>query len=465
MSSKAQLVHLLPDERATKQIITKRLRVNRLGRMSFVFALLVGIIALVLLGYNIIRSTFTIVAIENTIDPSTLSDRPLDELNDSELLVILSEHSNPNRLRVFILDNVAGAPQSEWSILNQKPVDDILEEGQYPSALAGVLFSELQLEQTISILETALSQDALVRLVEQEVVEPRVVQVWGLDEALFQYDDIKREAATKYPDATLEFHSWINLDFLTNPMNSQPELAGLRTAILGSLWMMAITISFAFPVGVGAAIYLEEYAADNWLTRIIQINISNLAGVPSIIYGILGLAVFVRALEPLTSGQVFGAGSSLVTASGRTILSAGLTLALLILPIIIISAREAIRAVPHSLREAAYGLGATRWQVIRTVVLPQAMPSILTGTILAVSRAFGETAPLVVVGSITRITVDPEGPFSRFTAIPIQIYTWTAQPQDAFRSAAGAAIIILLMILLTFNSTAIILRNRLSKRY
>jgi phosphate transport system permease protein len=212
-------------------------------------------------------------------------------------------------------------------------------------------------------------------------------------------------------------------------------------------------------------LYLEEYASDNFVNRVIQLNITNLAGVPSIIYGILGLAVFVRFMESITSGKVFGVESASVTASGRTILSAGLTLGLLILPIIIISSREAIRAVPPSLREAAYGLGSTKLQVIRTVVLPHAMPGILTGTILSVSRAFGETAPLVVVGSITRITVDPEGPFSRFTAIPIQIYSWTSQPQDEFRSAAGAAILVLLVILLTFNSVAIVLRNRLSKRY
>jgi phosphate transport system permease protein len=195
------------------------------------------------------------------------------------------------------------------------------------------------------------------------------------------------------------------------------------------------------------------------------LNITNLAGVPSIIYGILGLVIFVRALDDVTSGRIFGALDADATISGRTILSAGLTLGLLILPILIISAQEALKAVPPSLKEAAYGMGATKWEMIYTVLLPNAMPGILTGTILAVSRAFGETAPLVVVGSISRITVDPEGPFSRFTTIPQQIYTWTQQPQDEFRSIAGAAIIVLLVVLLSLNATAIVLRNRLSRKY
>ena len=237
----------------------------------------------------------------------------------------------------------------------------------------------------------------------------------------------------------------------------------MRTAILGSLWTIAITIAFAFPLGVGAAIYLEEYATDNRLNRIIQTNINNLAGVPSIIYGMLGLAVFVRLLGSLTSGQVFGLVDP-TTANGRTILSAGLTLGLLILPLLIINAQEAIKAVPGSLRQASFGLGATRWQTIWYHVLPNAMPGILTGTILAMSRAIGETAPLVVVGASTFITVDPSGPFSKFTTLPIQIYQWTARPQDEFRNIAAAAILVLLALLLTLNATAVILRNRFSKR-
>jgi phosphate transport system permease protein len=199
------------------------------------------------------------------------------------------------------------------------------------------------------------------------------------------------------------------------------------------------------------------------MNAIIQTNINNLAGVPSIIYGLLGLAVFVRALEPITSGAAFGV-SDPSTANGRTIISAGLTLALLILPIIIINAQEAIRAVPQSLRQAGMGLGATKWQTIRDHVLPNAIPGILTGNILAMSRAIGETAPLVVVGVSTFITTDPSGPFSKFTTLPAQIYQWTSRPQDEFRFIAAAAIIVLLILLLSLNAAAVLLRNRYSRK-
>jgi phosphate transport system permease protein len=225
-----------------------------------------------------------------------------------------------------------------------------------------------------------------------------------------------------------------------------------------------VTILFAFPVGVGAAIYLEEYARDNWLNRLIQTNINNLAGVPSIVYGILGLAIFVRALHPLTSGSIFGLADP-ATASGRTVLSAGLTLGLLVLPIIIINAQEAIRAVPQSLRQASYAVGATRWQTVWSHVLPGALPGILTGTILAISRAIGETAPLVVIGASTAISFDPTSPFSKFTTLPIQIYQWTSRPQDEFRALAAAAILVLLVLLLGLNAAAIFLRNRFSRRF
>jgi phosphate transport system permease protein len=216
------------------------------------------------------------------------------------------------------------------------------------------------------------------------------------------------------------------------------------------MYMILITIVFSFPIGVGAAIYLEEYATDNFINRVIKVNISNLAGVPSIVYGMLGLVIFVRAARDLTSGA--------------TVISAGLTLGLLILPVIIINAQEAIRAVPSSLREASYGLGATKWQTVWRQVLPNAVPGIMTGTILAISRAIGETAPLIVVGAATRITKDPTLT-SKFTALPIQIFQLTSNPERAFRNAAAAAIIILLVLLLTMNSAAIILRSRFSRRY
>jgi phosphate transport system permease protein len=216
-------------------------------------------------------------------------------------------------------------------------------------------------------------------------------------------------------------------------------------------------------LGVGAAIYLEEYAGDNWFNRIIQTNINNLAGVPSIIYGILGLSIFVRPLQAITSGAAFGLTDP-TTANGRTILSAGLTLALLVLPLLIINGQEAIRAVPTSMRQASFGLGATKWQTVWHHVLPGAIPGILTGTILAISRAIGETAPLVVVGASTFITFDPTGPFSKFTTLPIQIYQWTSRPQDEFRTIAAAAIIVLLVLLLSLNASAVLLRSRFSRK-
>jgi phosphate transport system permease protein len=215
---------------------------------------------------------------------------------------------------------------------------------------------------------------------------------------------------------------------------------------------------------VGAAIYLEEYGGSSRAAQIIETNINNLAGVPSIIYGMLGLAVFVRAFEALTSGRIFGVVDP-TTANGRTVLSAGLTLGLLILPLIIINAREAIRAVPNSLREAGYGLGATKWQTIRAHVLPNAIPGIMTGVILAVSRALGETAPLVVIGASTFIVIDPNSPFSKFTTLPIQIYQWTSRPQPEFQHLAAAAIVVLLVLLLAMNATAILLRNKYRRSY
>jgi phosphate transport system permease protein len=307
------------------------------------------------------------------------------------------------------------------------------------------------------------SQENVYQLVVERVVEQEVLQTWSLVDSLFNQSEILATVQRKHPNAEIEFRSWLTPEFIISPQSSDPELAGVRTAILGSLWVILITLLFSFPIGVGAAIYLEEYATENRINRIIQTNINNLAGVPSIIYGMLGLAIFVRMLEALSSGAVFGAVDAGTTANGRTIISAGLTLGLLILPIIIIASQEAIRAVPSSLRQASFGLGATKWQTIWYHVLPNALPGVLTGAILSMSRAIGETAPLVVVGASTFITVDPSGPFSKFTVLPIQIYQWTSRPQDEFRNIAAAAIIVLLVLLLTMNATAVLLRNRYSK--
>ncbi len=306
------------------------------------------------------------------------------------------------------------------------------------------------------------SQESVYQLVEERVVSPKVVGTWTLVDSITHRGEIEA-FVQDVPNGTLEFRSWLTWRFVTSPQSSTPEDAGIRTAILGSLWVILITLVFSLPLGVGAAIYLEEYAEKSWFNRMIDTNINNLAGVPSIIYGMLGLAIFVLIMAPLTSGTLFGV-SDPTTANGRTVLSAGLTLGLLILPLIIINAREAIRSVPNSLRQASYGLGATKWQTIWNHVLPTALPGILTGNILAMSRAIGETAPLVVIGASTFIVVDPSSPFAKFTTLPIQIYQWTARPQDEFRNIAAAAIIALLILLLSLNAGAVLLRNRFSTR-
>ena len=221
----------------------------------------------------------------------------------------------------------------------------------------------------------------------------------------------------------------------------------MRPAIRGTLWVIGLTALLAFPIGVGAAVYLEEYAPNNRWTRLLKLNIANLAGVPSVVYGLLGLGVFVSLFN-----------------LGRSIISGSLTLALLILPVIIIASQEAIRAVPSSLRQAAFALGATRWQVARDHVLPAALPGILTGIILSISRAIGETAPLLVVGAAAYVTFNPDGIMSKYTVIPMQIYEWARRPQAEFTNLAAAAIIVLLVVLLMLNGIAIYLRQRASSR-
>ena len=246
----------------------------------------------------------------------------------------------------------------------------------------------------------------------------------------------------------LVFQGWarVDWDFITSFPSRHPEQAGIRSALAGSIYLVIIAGVVAFVLGVGAAIYLEEYAGRHWINRVVQINIANLAGVPSIVYGLLGLEIFVRSMG-----------------LGKSLLAGGFTLGLLVLPIIIIAAEEAIRAVPSSVRQGAYGLGATRWQTIWHLVLPQAFPGILTGIILAVSRAIGETAPLIVVGALAFVPFTPDSPFSRFSALPIQIFNWTARPQAGFHEAAAAGIIVLLAVLLAMNAAAVILRNKFQK--
>jgi len=239
----------------------------------------------------------------------------------------------------------------------------------------------------------------------------------------------------------------LSLSFLTSFPSRFADQAGLLPALVGSLWIMALTIAIAFPLGVGAAIWLEEYAPKGWMTSVLQTNIANLAGVPSVVYGILGLALFVHTL-----------------ALGRSVLAGALTLALLVLPMIIIAAQEAIRAVPDSIREGALALGATRWQTVRHQVLPVALPGIMTGTILALSRAVGETAPLILVGALGFVPFIPSGPGDGFTVLPVQIYNWISRPQPEFHALAAAGIIVLLAVLLLLNAAAIWIRHHYSKR-
>lgn len=311
------------------------------------------------------------------------------------------------------------------------------------------------------------SREELHGIVMRDVVVETPRRVFRLGESLLGAAAIRALRDAEYPEARLVFRSWINARLLTGAQSGDALWSGLRGAALGSLMTIVLSILLAFPVGVAAAIWLEEYARPGRLNRTIQLAIYNLAGVPSIIYGMLGLAVFVRAMEPVTSGAIFGAATAAASAgqvTGRTLLSASLTLAILVLPVIIINAQEALRAVPQSLRHAGLALGATPWQTTWHHVLPASMDRILTGTVLAMSRALGETAPLVVVGAATFLSTDPTGPFSRFTTLPIQIYQWTSRPQAEFKSLAAAAILVLLVLLLSLNAAAIIMRNRLGER-
>ena len=241
--------------------------------------------------------------------------------------------------------------------------------------------------------------------------------------------------------------SHLSIDFLTNFASRFPAQAGIKAALIGSIWLMLVVAPTSIILGVGSALYLEEYAGKNRITTFIQMNISNLAGVPSVVFGLLGLTIFVRALS-----------------LGNSILAAGFTMSLLILPVIIVASQEAIRSVPGELRDASYGMGATKWQTIVRIILPAAIPGILTGSILALSRAIGETAPLIVIGVPVIIQFLPVGVMDTFTALPMQIYDWSSRPQAEFQQVAAAGIIVLMVVLLLMNSVAVIIRNKFEKR-
>lgn len=409
----------MPQGEEFQKLVQARRRQSAGWRRAFFASTILGIIVLAMLLFNVVNQSMGLVAQQSKIDPNSLA---VDG--------VALQDQTPAQLETVLRENVRGG-----------------------------IIRRLDREQPLG----ERSSTDLNALVQEHVTKSEIVETWNLLDSLRDRSAIEAAVAEEYPNATLEFRQWVTTDFLTSPQSRVPANAGVRTAIFGSLWVILITLLFSLPIGVGAAIYLEEYAEDTRLNRMIKTNIDNLAGVPSIIYGMLGLVIFVRFLEPLTSGAIFG-GSSEATANGRTILSAGLTLGLLVLPLIIINSQEAIRAVPSSLRQAAYGVGATKWQVIWHHVLRSALPGILTGNILAMSRAIGETAPIVVIGASTFIALDPNGPFSKFTTLPVQIYQWTARPQAEFRHIAAAAIIVLLVLLLSLNAGAVLLRNRYSRK-
>ncbi len=587
----------MPKEADFFSHLNKRRRRDKFGRLFNYFSIGIAGLALIALFFNVANEAFGAIGVVNSIEPETLAGgRSLNDLNNSELALILAEQV-PGRLRVLIRNTIS---QVDNNVFTKSTVAEIVADANVDPAIAGELLKNISAERQATLLADYADRATLYNLVLEEVVEQQIIASFPLVEAIFNFEAVKAEIEgpilddfkrrERRDDAEVRvrrFHSWLHGDFLSTPMSSTPALAGVRTALIGSVGLMLIVVLVALPIGVGSAIYLEEYAGDGFVNRLIETNVRNLAGVPSIIYGMLGLAIFVRALAPFSSGLIFhynfdaptvdtviesikpdldaeisfrdgkissqsarwdsptltrivdaflyygtpsltmqgnaelpDMADSLAKAlgiavdtrpsradedydievrgayfrfevpadaaigadvfnklmarlarinsfapNGRTLISAGLTLVLLILPIIVINAQEAIRAVPYTIREASYGLGATRWQTIWHQVLPAALPGIMTGTILSVSRAVGETAPLIVVGAATFLVTDPSGPFSQFTAMPIQIYQWTARPQGQFTDIAAAAIIVLLALMLSLNAAAIVLRNRYSIRF
>jgi len=281
---------------------------------------------------------------------------------------------------------------------------------------------------------------------------------------------------------------WLDWDYLSHYDSRHPENAGILAGFWGSFWLAILTTLFTVPIGVGAAVYLEEFAPNSRLTRFIQVNIANLAGVPSIVYGILGLTFFVRMFDLFQGDQDKEIEIFLILTSvkiplplGRTLVAGALTLSLLILPVVIVAAQEALKAVPSSLQNASLALGATRWQTVKHHIIPSAAPGILTGIILSISRAIGETAPLVMIGALTyvafspgdiespvQLVTNPQGiakaPFDTFTAMPLQIYNWVSRPKEEYRHVAAAGIVLMLVFLLAMNATAIFLRHHFKKK-
>lgn len=441
---------MYPSDEDYLGLLGKRRRRARWFQLFCLLMLTIAVLALATLLYTIINDSFGLTAVVNQNDPDDVvaslgydpATTTIEDLDYNELVTLLEGSISSGvgrrleREQRFYEDRLVFEPEDSWM--------EICASDEPPSGCS----------------RGPRSQGNVAELVYQRVVAPDVIASNSLVPSLLHPEGFHQEVAAgieagQFEDITLdqvlfEWRAWFNWDFITSPATDVPETAGIRTAILGSAWLVLITVLFAVPVGVGAAIYLVEFARPSRFNDFVQTNINNLAGVPSIIYGMLGLAIFVRAMEGISQG--------------RSVLSGGLTLGLLTLPVVIISAQEALKSVPDSLRQAGMGLGATRWQTVRAQVLPVALPGILTGGILAVARAIGETAPLILVGAAGFITSDPTSPFSSFTALPIQIFQWTSFPQEEFRNIAAAASIALLLLLLTLNAVAVVLRNRYSRK-
>lgn len=488
----SSMVSRMPNETDFRKVLDQRNARGRLWQALFFSAIMAGLLVLIVLLLSIINQTFGYVAVKQSIPPERLADRPLEELDAAALAIILQNNLTKGRMQAVLLEDIIGA-DVDRARLADTPIQRLVPAGVNTSVIVGdKLFTQLSVDEIAALLAANVPTERLLDDVYEKVVGLEYLQSWPLIASLFNRPAIEQEIKDRaagiglsptltssqrekmmdsYAVAELRFFSWLNRNLVTRATSEIPAEAGIRQALIGSVLILFIAMAFATPIGVGAAIYLEEYAKDTrlaqskavkWFNQFIETNIRNLAGVPSIIYGLLGLAIFARVLEPLTSGKLFlGAAGN---PNGRTILSGALTLGVLILPVIIINAQEAIRAVPKSIREASYGLGATKWQTVSRQVIPAAVPGIMTGIILSLSRAIGETAPLIVIGAAVFLSKDPNSPFSPFTTLPITIYNWAGQPQDQFRNAASAAIIVLLVLLLTLNATAIVVRQRFSRR-
>ncbi len=480
----------MPDDIAYRKQLAARQSAGYRWQLFFLGATLIGLVVLIVLLMSVLNQSFGLIAVREKVSTESVTNgRALEDLSVVELGEILKSNLSKGKLQAAFLQFVAGNDIDRTKLGTAK-LSELISTKVVATGLGDKKFAELTVDDLTKLITDNSADGDLVPYVKSEVIGREVLQNWSFIESITNRPAIEqlvkdRAAGTGFPttltqkqideekqayaSAHLEFHSWLSSEFIGNPNSTSPADAGIRGGLIGTIWVIGLTMLIATPLGVGAAIYLEEYAKDatfarsRWivrLNRIVETNIRNLAGVPSIIYGLLGLVLFARILFPFTSGEVFGVQNG----RGNTILSASLTLALLILPVIIINAQEAIRAVPLSIREGSYGMGATKWQTVWRQILPAAIPGIMTGIILSLSRAVGETAPLVVVGAAVFLSKDPNGPFQPFTTLPIQIFNWTEQPSDQFRAAAAAGIVVLLALLLLLNASAIIIRQRFSRR-